>query len=67
MHHFTVRMSLRRELLPFARFGQADSPTVRYFAERLPIGVDAADHDDAVVVGVDGSTAANAARTAVKR
>jgi hypothetical protein len=47
VHHFTVRMSLRRELLPFARFGQADSPTVRYFAERLPIGVDSADHHHA--------------------
>jgi hypothetical protein len=41
VHHFTVILGIRRELLPFARFGSPDAPTVRYFAERLPIGVDA--------------------------
>jgi hypothetical protein len=44
VRHFTTDCGVRLDQLPFAQFGAADAPTVRHFAERLPIGVDGHGH-----------------------
>jgi hypothetical protein len=44
VHHFTRDCGVPLEQLPYAAFGAGDAPTIRRFAERLPIGVDGNEH-----------------------